>query len=291
MKLGFHVSIAGGVSRAVERARDLGCDTFQFFATNPRGWKLSVLEDAEIARFRTLRDSLTPRLEPVTIHMPYLPNLASVNDELYAKSVASLRENMTRAALLGVEYVVVHMGSYGEGSAEDGLRRMAGALADVLGDRRGGARILLENTAGMGKNPPYGFADIGRVIRAVRKPSRVGLCLDTCHAFAAGHDVTSRKGLDALLGEIDRHIGLDRLHLLHLNDSLKPLGSRLDRHEAIGEGHIGSKGFRLIVNHPALRGIPGIMETPRDSDDDDRANMARMRSYETRRSPAAGRKR
>lgn len=277
MKLGFHVSIAGGLYKAIERGRKLTTGTIQMFATNPRGWKISPLSDEDVAKFKATRDAEGEmRLDPITIHMPYLPNLATESDELFEKSCDSLEANLLKAERLGIEYLVVHMGSYGPAGPEAGLRRMAEGINKVLKGKRGEAMLLLENTAGMGKAHPYNFKDMGDLIGSIRQMKRMGICVDTCHAFAAGYDVTTKKGLETALEEIEEHVGLDRLRLLHLNDSKKPLGSRLDRHDHIGQGHIGEKGFRLIVNHPQLREIPGIMETPRDKDEDDLANLKAM---------------
>lgn len=280
MPLGLHVSIAGGLHRAIERGRTLGCEAIQLFASNPRGWKSMPVSDEEARLFREARaEEGKTELVPVVIHMPYLPNLCSESEDLFEKSCASLTENCRKAEKIGAEYVVVHMGSYGPGGPEEGLRRMALAIDRALADGSGGVMLLLENTAGMGKKEPYGFRSIGEVVRSVRDPARVGLCLDTCHAFAAGYNIVTPRGLDQVLDEIESNLGIKKLRVLHLNDSRKELGSRLDRHETIGKGHIGAKGFRLIVNHEVMRDLPGILETPRDSDEDDLANLAEMRSY------------
>ena len=211
---------------------------------------------------------------PLVVHMPYLPNLASHDDDLYLKSVESLLVEMDRCRELGVDYLVTHVGKTKGGNCEAGLERVAEAVSKALNAH--GPVILLENTAGQGSELGHRVEELGEIItRAGGSPS-LGICLDTAHAFQAGYPLHTPGGLDALLKEVEEFVGLERLSLLHLNDSKTPLGSRVDRHWHIGEGSIGLEGFRLIINHSALCGLPAIMETP-GGDSWDRRNLELVR--------------
>lgn len=271
MRFGFHISIAGGFAKAIEKAQALECRTIQLFSHNPRGWSYKELNEDEVKVFKKLlvRSDITP----VFVHMPYLPNLASLNGTLYEKSIHFLCVNLRRAHILGASYLVVHPGSRGDRSADEGIERIARAINNAFERVENSVMVLLENTAGQGTEIGSTFNQLKMIIKAVTKKKRLGICLDSAHAFAAGYDLSTKKGLEGTLNEFDRLIGIDRLQLLHLNDSRTPLGSHTDRHWHIGEGCIELDGFRLIVNHPLLKNLPGIMETPKKTEGDDRRNM------------------
>jgi len=273
MRVGVHVSIAGGIHRAVERATRLGCETFQLFLMNPRSWQMSRLDDRLAERFRAARQGT--RLGPVAVHMPYLPNLASPDKELFNKSVESLRENLDRSDLVGAEFLVTHMG---KGEGVDSRARMVEAIRLAWGDKQRQVSLLLENTAGQGREMGCRLEDLLEVFERIPLGDRRGLCIDFCHAFAAGYRIHQREGLYQFLSRIDYLVGFQHVKLLHLNDSLRCLGSRVDRHMHIGKGEIGVKAFRRIVNHIKLRYIAGILETPRKTDLDDLDNLSAIRA-------------
>ena len=272
--VGFHVSIAGGLALAVERAAELGCTAMQIFSHSPRSWALREIPAAEAAEFRKARKK--SGIAPLFVHTSYLINLASPDDTLFARSVDALRTEMTRAGLLGAEYVVTHLGSASASDPEDAIRRVASALRLAFDGLPEGPMLLLENTAGERGDVGSDFHDVARIMELSELPG-LGVTLDTCHAYGAGYDIRHKKGLEHTLDLADASFGLDRVRLVHLNDSKHPLGSRRDRHEDIGSGEIGKAGFRLILNNPRLRAVPFIMETPEASMDDDRRNMAVVR--------------
>jgi len=271
MRFGFHISIAGDLSKAADRASHLSCQTIQIFAGNPRGWKS---RDLDPGKAFALREALHQKgISPLFVHMPYLPNLAARDDALYEKSIQVLCEMLRRSDMLGASGLVTHPGHGGFGNENKSDQKVSDAINRALGVVRNDVKILLENTAGQGREIGSRFDRIGTLLEKVNDQGRVGICLDTAHAFAAGYDLSTRKGLDLALREFGRTIGRDRLCLLHLNDSKAPLGSKVDRHWHIGEGLIGTDGIQRIVNHPLLKGLPAIMETPKKSEDDDIRNM------------------
>ena len=276
MRFGFHISIAGGFSKVVEKALKAKCETIQLFSRNPRGWGYKDLDCSEVEKFKAaLRVS---NISPCFVHLPYLPNLAAEKEDLYEKSIDTLCEDLRRAEVLGIPFLVVHIGSRVSLSEDEAVKKVIKGLKKALSKVPNQVQILLENTAGQGTELGSRFSQIQQIISSVNNKARIGICLDTAHAFQAGYDLSSRKGLDDALSEFDRSIGLHNLHLLHLNDSKTPLGSHSDRHWHIGKGCIGLEGFRNIVNHPQLIHLPGIMETPRQDFKDDLRNMKVMRS-------------
>ncbi len=261
LRLGYHVSISGGVDRAVDRAVGLGCDTFQIFTRNPRSWRSRELSDVEVAAFRVKRAEAG--LDPVVGHMPYILNLASPQDGVYGRSVGSLAVGLERCSVLGIEFLVTHLGSHLGSGAEAGLRRVVGALDGVRGGDGSDVVVLLENGVGSVNGVGSSFEELGRILDEVGRPGRVGVCLDTCHMFVAGYDVRTPGALGETLDVFDSCVGFDRLGVVHLNDSVGGLGSGRDRHEHIGLGEIGLDGFRAIVGS-RLAGFPLILETPLD---------------------------
>jgi deoxyribonuclease-4 len=276
MRFGFHISIAGGFSRVVERARIRGCDTIQFFSRNPRGWKYSPLNKKEVEEFRSsVRSSA---LFPVFLHMPYLPNIASIKSKFYKRSIRSIATDLKRAEHLGAQYLIIHIGHRMESLEDQAIEAVSQGIDQAFEMVPNGVILLLENTAGQGTEIGYSFDQIKKIIEGVHDHQRMGVCLDTAHTFEAGHDLSNKDGLDRMVEKFDQTVGLKRLYLLHLNDSKTPLGSRKDRHWHIGEGYIGLEGFRTLVNHPLLRHLPGIMETPRKDTVEDLKNMKVIRS-------------
>jgi deoxyribonuclease-4 len=278
VRFGVHVSIGGGLRKAVESAQKLKCETIQIFSRNPRGWKFGALDPEAAAGFRqAIRDS---GICPVAVHMPYLPNLTSANPALYRRSVASLAVELERAAELGAHFVVLHLGRRlveSRTRITAAGRRMIAGINRALRTSPPPVLLLLENTA-QPEETGARFLGLKAMFDGVASPNRLGVVLDTAHAFESGCDLHTRDGLNAMLRELDATVGLKRLHLLHLNDSKTELGSGADRHWHIGQGHIGRAGFAAIVNHPLLRHLPGILETPKKVPADDRRNLRVIRS-------------
>ncbi|MBA4371382.1 MAG: endonuclease [Thermodesulfovibrio sp.] len=274
-RLGVHASIAGGIDKGLERAAALGCNTLQFFSHNPRGWAIKDRDSAECAEFRRLRKDLD--IVPAFIHTSYLINLAAVDRGLLKKSVAMVVEELHIADALGVEYVVLHTGSASADIPEQARKRAIEALTEVAGAGRWKAGLLLENTAGERGDTTSRLAEIAEIIDAVPRGLIAGVCIDTCHAFAAGYELRTLSGIDSLAAEIDRYVGRKSLRLVHLNDTKGEVGSHLDRHEHIGDGKLGLEAIRYIVNHPFFADVPLILETPKKTEDDDRKNLARVK--------------
>jgi deoxyribonuclease-4 len=276
LRFGFHISIAGGFSKVVERAEESQCETIQLFSRNPRGWHYKDLDCSDVKQFKTkLKAS---RISPCFLHLPYLPNLAAAKKELYEKSIDSLCEDLRRAEILGIPFLVTHVGSKVTLSEGEAIKKMVKALNQSLKRVPNRVIILLENTAGQGTELGSNFSQMAQILSGINDKGRVGVCLDTAHAFQAGYNLSSEGGLNEALNEFDRSIGLHNLYLIHLNDSKSPLGSHADRHWHIGQGYIGKEGFGNIVNHHQLNHLPGIMETPRKDLKDDLRNMRVIRS-------------
>jgi len=276
MRFGFHISIAGGFSRVAERAELRGCETIQLFSRNPRGWKYSPLGEKNIEEFRSSIKS--SGLFPVFLHLPYLPNIASQESKFYKRSVDSVITDLERAEKLGAQYLIIHIGHRMESSEDEGIEAVFQGINQAFEKVKNPVILLMENTAGQGTEIGYTFDQIKKIIERVHDHQRMGVCLDTAHSFEAGYDLSNKDGLERTLETFDQTIGLKRLRLLHLNDSKTPLGSRKDRHWHIGEGYIGLEGFRNLINHPLLRHLPGIMETPRKDTIEDLKNMEVIRS-------------
>jgi len=271
----MHVSIAGTIDQAVDRAVESHCDTFQIFTRNPRGWRVSNLEPEEIESFKSkLRQH---KIGPVVSHMPYLPNLSSPKDDFYEKSVEALVGEVERCTLLNIEYIVVHLGSHLGLGREAGLRRLVGALNSATVKIKGDLKILLENTAGQANSMGSKFEELREIIDRSRHPKRLGVCLDSCHLYAAGYDLHTSKSVKATLERFQEIVGNEELKVVHLNDSKNGLGSGLDRHEHIGMGYIGQEGFRALLHHPSIRELPLILETPIDERRDDQENLQMVR--------------
>jgi len=261
MYIGAHVNSSGGVWKAIGNGVDIGCEAVQFFAGSPRTWKPQIYRDADAEKFRETRADSPIRF--VVIHSIYLINLASAKEDFYENSVTSLNGAVAAAEQLGADAVVTHVGSHQGAGFDEGLVRVQAALRRALEESDGSpVRILLENTAGAGGTMGVDFEELGAMIAAADGHPRLGICLDTAHVFEAGFDLRTAAGLDEALARLDAACGLDRLVMLHLNDSKTPFGSNRDRHEIIGVGEIGLDGFRSIVTHPAFADLPGILEVP-----------------------------
>jgi deoxyribonuclease-4 len=268
-RLGVHTSIAGGLPEGLRRARELGCNTVQIFSHSPRSWALRDIPPEEAREFRALRERLG--LNPVFVHACYLINLTSASADVREKSIRMLGDELRRADAIGADFLVLHAGAAHGLEEEEARTLFCASIRSALAKMRLKAGLLIENTAsGIASR----IEDIGRV---VRESGAAGLCLDSCHAFGAGYDVASAAGLENLAGEIERHVGIERLRLVHLNDSKGALGSGVDRHEHIGMGRIGMDGMRRLLGFGPFRRAPLILETPKKAPGDDPRNLSVVR--------------
>lgn len=276
--IGAHVSTAGGAYKAFQRGEEIGCSTMQVFVKSPNQWRAKPLAPAEVAAFR---EAHAERTWPVVAHAAYLINVASSDPEVAERSRRALIDELERCEALGLVGLVFHPGAHLGAGVDAGIEQVARSLDAVLTATEGvRAKLLLENTAGQGTTLGVRFEELARMIAPLDQSGRVGACLDTCHAFAAGYDLASQGGYEATFEEFDRLLGLERLHCLHLNDSKRPLGSRKDRHENIGAGEIGEGCFARLVNDDRLSGLPKILETPLGDDGEGHArDMATLRSF------------
>lgn len=277
MMLGAHMSIAGGVDKAIERGASLSCSAIQIFTKNSNQWTGRPFAQDEIERFKSLRDKSS--IKQVIAHDSYLINLASGSPELRERSVNALISEMDRCRILGIQHIIIHPGAHLDRGEDAGIKNIINSL-DIICDKteEWGVDIALETTAGQGTNIGYRFEHLNRIIDGVRNTDRIKACIDTCHIFAAGYDVRTQEGYNEVIDAFNKIIGLDRLVCIHLNDSKKGLGSRVDRHEHIGKGFIGSECFRLIMNDRRFNNIVRIIETPKGPDmREDRINLKYLR--------------
>jgi deoxyribonuclease-4 len=261
--LGAHVSVAGGVYNAPGLGLACGCDVIQIFARYPTRWETPDLGSEDVEKFKRAQEKTG--VHAVATHASYLINLASSSPSLYERSIEAMAEEMKRAAMLGIENVVVHPGSAKDKDFDGAISRVAGAMRD-LADGIDGAHICLETTAGQGTSVGYRLSHIGEIIERSGCAERMYVCLDSCHLYAAGYDISAKEGFERLTAEL-KSLGLtEKVRVIHLNDSRRELGSRVDRHEHIGEGMIGLQGFSHLLNHPPFRDVPFILETPKGDD-------------------------
>ena len=261
-RLGAHLSIAGGLPRAVDRARASRCQSLQIFTKSAGQWRARPLPAAEIEAFRA--GVARTGLRPVIAHNSYLINVAAAQRDLRVQSIAALLEEFDRAESLGLDGLVMHPGSYTTGTEREGLRLIAEALSRILEARPAATtRILLEHTAGQGTNLGHRFEHLAEIIGRMGGTERVGVCLDTCHLLAAGYDICTEEGYRNTFAAFDQIVGISRVQAFHLNDSKKPCGSRVDRHEHIGKGCLGLEPFRLLLNDPRFAGHGMMLETPK----------------------------
>ncbi len=271
MLLGIHCSVSGGLEHGFDEARVLGIDTFQVFTRNQRQWKAKPISEEEKKAFATAWAD-NPKVKVIFSHASYLINLASADPDLRGKSIAAFTDEVMRCHELGLAYTVLHPGAAGESSEEDAMKRIADALKTIVSETsHSKVKILLENTAGQGSHVGYKFEHISNIMDLAGGSDRIGNCFDTCHAFAAGYNISTEDGFHKLWGEFDSTIGLNKLCAIHLNDSKGDLGSRLDRHEHIGKGKIGTLGFKLMMKK--FPHIPKVLETDKENNMDE-VNLA-----------------
>lgn len=277
LKLGAHMSIAGGVSRALDRAASVGSNAVQVFTKNNRQWQGPPVDPEDVTRWEA--EMPAQGIGDAISHASYLINLASSKDDLWEKSLAAHRDELRRAHAYGIPGVVLHPGAHTGSGVEAGTARIAAALDRIHADTPEcrDALTLLELMAGQGSTVGRSFAELRAIIDLVDDKARLGICVDTCHAYAAGYDLRSADGYEAMLAELDRELGLSAVKCWHLNDSKGKLGSHVDRHIHIGDGEIGAAAFGLVLNDPRWDGIPMLLETPKEDDlKDDVMNLHRL---------------
>lgn len=277
--LGAHFSIAGGLHNALFTAGEYGCTALQIFTKNANTWKERILDETDIRRFRAARQETG--IHEISSHTSYLINLASPSPGNLQRSQQALKNEIIRSSLLEIPYVIMHPGAHLGSGEENGLRRIALAINEIFAAGPDiTSRLLLETTAGQGSNLGSTFEHLARIFDMIEAKEKIGFCLDTCHLFAAGYDLRTETAYEQTMRAFDKTLGIDRLGVIHLNDSKKGLGSRVDRHEHIGEGAIGIDAFRFVMNDRRLKACPKIIETPKKngSIDHDLANLKRLRS-------------
>ncbi len=274
--LGAHMSISGGLDQAIIQADQIGCTTVQFFSKSNRQWYAKPLTNTDITQFKKAVASSS--IQATIIHASYLINIGSPDGQISKRATAALQDELMRAEQLAVDYLVFHPGSHKQEGEAACLNRIAHNINLILSQVEADTtKLLLETMAGQGSSVGHTFEQLAFIFQAIEQKDRVGICLDTCHIFAAGYNISSRSGYERVLKSFDAIIGLDKLYTLHINDSKKAFGSRVDRHEHIGKGTLGSEPFRYIFNDKRLAHIPKILETPKDSIKDDVQNLRRIK--------------
>jgi deoxyribonuclease-4 len=285
--LGGHCS--GGIKKSLENAHAFGMDSVQLFAQSPRTWRFPDHDPADLAAFRARREELG--IGAVAIHAVYLLNLASTKADFYEKSVETLSKTVDAACAIGAEAVVFHVGSHQGAGFEAGLERVVPALAQALERCNDATWLCMENTAGTGDTIGRSLEELAALYEAAERHPRLGVCLDSCHLFASGYDVTDPDELDRVVKQLDKLIGLDGLRVLHVNDSKTPLGSNRDRHDNIGDGLMGNK-LAVFLGHPKLQGLPALLEVPgADGHGPDAEQMKKLRALYKRATKQSGQKR
>ena len=284
-RFGAHLSIAGGLHHAIAAALELRFDTVQVFVKNQRQWRAAPLAGDDVEQWHTLR--ATAGFGPIVAHATYLINLAAADRTLYARSREAFAQELRRCQLLAIPYLVVHPGAAGMAPPEQAVVRVSRALNRIFErDPDLTTMPLLETTAGQGTGLGRSFEQLGAIIRGVEEPRRVGICIDTCHVFAAGYDIRRADGYDSMIDAAAQHVGLERVRCWHFNDSKGDCGSHLDRHEHIGQGKLGTAGFRNVLGDPRFAGVPMLLETPKGTDaagrDFDQINVRRLRTIAAR---------
>jgi len=274
--LGAHMSIAGGMEKAFEHAESIDCTCMQIFTKSNRQWRAKPITKGAADLFRkTAQDS---PVHPVAVHASYLINVGAEKPDIEKKSIEALKIELQRCELLGIPYLVLHPGSAGSQSAEDCLEKIARNISGVLQRVPGKAMICIENMAGQGSIVGHTFEQLAMLRKNITPKKRIGFCFDTCHAFGAGYDLRTKDTYTTVFNQFDTLIGLEHLKIIHLNDSKKELGSRVDRHEEIGQGRLGIKAFTLLMNDPRFFDTPKILETPRDTLEDYARNIETLKS-------------
>ncbi len=277
MKVGLHVSISGSIDKAVDNAAALKCTAFQIFTRNPRGWasKDLVLEDVDSFKKKLVASKIDRYA--VCAHMPYLPNLSSPEKDGYKKSQDILIDEVKRCGMLDIPYLVIHLGSHKGAGSEVGIKNLVNACNMAVNKVKNDVTILLENTAGAKNSVGYKFEELKQILDRLEPRKRFGVCFDTCHAFTAGYDLRSKDKVEDVIATFDKIIGMKELRIVHLNDSKGNINCRKDRHEHIGMGYIGEKGFRTFLANDEIKKRPLILETPGDSRRDDVRNLKKVR--------------
>ena len=277
VRVGFHVSIAGGISNSVNNAKKLGCTAFQIFSRNPRGWTAKPLSQDEIDSFKNRLCASGIEKTSVAVHMPYLPNLSGPPGELYERSVKTLTEEIERCDLLGISHLVIHLGSHMGRGSKSGIDQLINALrataASLPSKTENKVVVLLENNVGQKNTVGSALEELRLILDRLDSPKQFGVCIDTCHLFASGYELRTKENVNIIFEKIKAIVGLKELKIVHLNDSKGGLGSNLDRHEHIGLGSIGAEGIAAFLNHRAIQNLPIIMETPIDAIRGDEENL------------------
>ena len=278
MQIGCHVSASGSVDKAVDNAVERNCSAFQIFTRSPRSWHAKELTKEVIDAFKSkLKDSKIDRFA-ICAHMPYLPNLATPKDDAFEKSVNTLVKEVERCAQLGIPYLVTHLGSHLGTGEEAGIKKLVDGLTKA-GQTKNDVMILLENTAGQKNSVGSDFKQLGEIFKQLKPGKKFGVCLDTCHAFVAGYDLRTADKVKETFKEFDKHVGIENLKILHLNDARGEIGCNLDRHYHLGLGGIGEEGITSVVKFANKKKIPIILETPIDDDRDDFENVKIAKGY------------
>ena len=278
MQIGCHVSASGSVDKAVDNAVERNCSAFQIFTRSPRSWHAKDLTKEVIDAFKSkLKDSKIDRFA-ICAHMPYLPNLATPKDDAFEKSVNTLISEVERCAQLGIPYLVTHLGSHLGTGEEAGIKKLVEGLTKA-GQTKNDVMILLENTAGQKNSVGSDFKQLGEIFKQLKPGKKFGVCLDTCHAFVAGYDLRTADKVKETFKEFDKHVGIENLKILHLNDARGEIGCNLDRHYHLGLGGIGEEGITSVVKFANKKKIPIILETPIDDDRDDFENVKIAQGY------------
>jgi deoxyribonuclease IV len=276
----FGAHCSGGIKKALDRAAELGVDSMQLFVQSPRTWRFPEHDPADLAAFREWRREFG--IGGVLVHALYLVNLASPNDDFYGKSVSTLSSTMDAACAIEADAVVFHVGSHQGAGFEAGMERVVPALAQVLEHCSDTTWLLMESSAGAGGTIGRSVDELAALYEALDRHPRLGICLDSCHLWVSGFDVTDREQLDGLLADVDARMGLDRLRALHVNDAQAPLGSNRDRHANLGEGLIG-EGLGVFLAHPSLQGLPAVLEVPGpDNHGPDEGELQKLRQLHAR---------
>ncbi|MGE5415949.1 MAG: deoxyribonuclease IV [Acidobacteriota bacterium] len=274
-RIGAHLSIGKGLPATAESAVKLGVEAFQVFSRNPRGASARTWSEEEVRAFRTIISE--NHIDPVVVHIPYIVNPCSGRDDLYELAHRIISEDLVRCDIIGARYLVLHPGSRGEQAVEQALERLVNLLKKVLDDYDGNTMLLIETMAGMGKEIGTDFSDFKVILDGVNRPDRLGVCIDTCHLTAAGHDMKTAQGIKATVEDMGRCIDIGAIKVVHANDSAKDIGSKVDRHAPIGAGFIGIEGFNALLAEPFMRSLPFILETPPDTIEQDLAILREIR--------------
>ena len=277
--LGAHMSIAGGLHKSIDRIKKVGGNALQIFTRNQRQWNAKPLSEQEITQFLEKRDQA--HIKYVASHASYLVNLAATKQEILHKSINAMTDELNRCQKLGIDWIVIHPGSHGGRGSQQGLEQITQAIDEIieLAGPSNNRTILLETTAGQGSSLGAKFEELSFILNHSQNPDRLGICVDTCHIFAAGYDISTKKEYEKTFKEFDKIIGIEHIKMFHLNDSKKGLGSRVDRHEHIGKGEIGLKAFECLINDSRFQHIPMVLETPKSKElIEDIENLNTLRS-------------